>query len=190
MIRYIPEKITQGDPRLTKTVSEAMGISQNTVHSYITELIEKGVIRRTKRGLYELVQQISEFRLERSRGALESDMYAYRLCLAELLREEPRNVQEIWEYAFSEVINNVMDHSLASEIFDRYPDVYSGFTKTSFPLKNTFDGSPVSRSQAKRLCSRRRVRFFPFIHPHRPGLYSSFRQTPETFRQKSQEYLF
>jgi len=41
-----------------------------------------------------------------------------------------------------------------SEIFDRYADSNSGFTKTSIPLKNIYDSSPVSRSQAKRLCNR------------------------------------
>lgn len=269
VIRNILEKITQNDPRVTKTVSEAMGINQNTVHSYITELIETGVIRRQKRGQYELVQQIYEYRLQRSKGELDSDMYAYKLCLAELLQNDPQNVREIWKYAFSEMINNVMDHSRASEayvrvirnpvstsvilsdngvgifrkiqeyfgfesldeaigelfkgklttdsanhsgegifftsrmmddflilsdgkvfcidkyeesiltdmdalvsgtciymslsnasnkkareVFDRYADVDNGFTKTNIPLRNIYDSSPVSRSQAKRLCNR------------------------------------
>ena len=270
VVRYILEKITQRDTALTKTVSEAMGINQNTVHSYISELIDQGVVRRTKRGQYELVRQEYEYRLERSKGELDSDIYAYQNCLAELLRDEPKNVQEIWAYVFSEMFNNVIDHSgaseahvriirdpvctsvtlsdngvgifrkiqeffgfesmddaigelfkgklttdsvnhsgegiffssrmmddflilsdgkvfsinkyeesklsdmveptvtgtriymslsnssnkKASEIFDRYTDVDNGFTKTSIPLKNIFDSSPVSRSQAKRVCNR------------------------------------
>lgn len=270
VVRYILEKITQHDPSVTKTVSETMGINQNTVHTYIKELIQQGVIRRTKRGQYELVRREYEYRLKRSKGELDSDIYAYKHCLEEFLRDYPKNVREIWEYAFSEMINNVMDHSLASEanirvildsvrtaviisdngvgifrkiqeyfnfesldeaicelfkgklttdsvnhsgegvffssrmmddffilsdgkvfcinkyeesslidicdstasgtcvymslsntsskkareIFDRYADVDSGFTKTSIPLKNIYDGSPVSRSQAKRLCNR------------------------------------
>jgi hypothetical protein len=40
------------------------------------------------------------------------------------------------------------------EIFDMYADVDGGFTKTRLPLKNIFDTSPVSRSQAKRVCNR------------------------------------
>ena len=42
----------------------------------------------------------------------------------------------------------------AREIFDRYADVEGGFTRTGIPMKNLFDASPVSRSQAKRLCNR------------------------------------
>ena len=33
VLRYILEKISQQDPRITKTVSETMDINQNTVHS-------------------------------------------------------------------------------------------------------------------------------------------------------------
>ena len=270
VLRYILEKISQQDPRVTKTVSETMNINQNTVHSYITELIEQGVIRRVKRGQYELVRKQYKFCLERSKGDLDSDLYAYQKYLAPIIQDEPKNVQGIWAYAFTEMINNVMDHSLASEvhirvdrdpvntaviisdngvgifhklqehfgfptaeeaicelfkgklttdsanhsgegiffssrmmddfiilsdgkvfcidkyeesvladleefsvpgtsvymslsnssnkdtseIFDRYADSDSGFTKTSIPLKNIYDSSPVSRSQAKRLCNR------------------------------------
>ncbi|MCQ2050204.1 MAG: DUF4325 domain-containing protein [Candidatus Saccharibacteria bacterium] len=270
VIRYIIEKITQHDPHVTKTVSEVMDINQNTVHSYITELIEQEVVQRTKRGQYELVHQKYEFCLERSKGDLDSDFYTYENYLEKFFENDSQNVREIWAYAFSEMINNVMDHSLASEahirvdrdsvstsviisdngvgifrklqehfgfkspdeaicelfkgklttdsanhsgegiffssrmmddffilsdgkvfcinkyeesilanmkefsapgtcvymrlsntsnkkaseIFDRYTDVDSGFTKTSIPLKNIFDSSPVSRSQAKRLCNR------------------------------------
>lgn len=269
VLSYILEKITQQDPRVTKTVSETMGINQNTVHSYITELINQGIIKRTKRGQYELVRKRYDFCLERSKGDLDSDFYAYQKHLAPIIHDDPRNVQEIWAYAFSEMVNNVMDHSLASEahirvyrdsvstaviiadngvgifrklqehfgfpsaeeaicelfkgklttdsvnhsgegiffssrmmddffilsdgkvfcidkydesiladlsefvrgtcvymslsnnsnkdtaaIFDRYADADSGFTKTRIPLKNIYDSSPVSRSQAKRLCNR------------------------------------
>lgn len=269
VIRYILEKVTQNDPTVTKTVADAMGINQNTVHGYITELIEAGILRRRKRGQYELIQQVYEYRLERSRGELDSDISTFESCMMGLLQNDPQNVRDIWAYAFSEMINNVIDHSRASaavvriirdavnttvilsdngvgifrkireyfgfdsldeaigelfkgklttdsanhsgegiffssrmmddflilsdgkvfcidkydesiltdmgapdrgtcvymrlsnstnkkahEIFDRYADVDSGFTKTSIPLRNIFDSSPVSRSQAKRLCNR------------------------------------
>ena len=40
------------------------------------------------------------------------------------------------------------------EVFDLYASIDGGFTKTRIPLKNVFDTSPVSRSQAKRVCNR------------------------------------
>ena len=119
VLRYILEKISQQDPRITKTVSETMDINQNTVHSYISELIDQGVIRRVKRGQYELVRKQYKFCLERSKGDLDSDLYAYQKYLAPIIQDEPKNVQGIWAYAFTEMINNVMDHSLASEVHIR-----------------------------------------------------------------------
>ena len=42
----------------------------------------------------------------------------------------------------------------AKDIFAQYADADSGFTKTKIPLRQYFETNPVSRSQAKRLCSR------------------------------------
>ena len=45
-------------------------------------------------------------------------------------------------------------HKTTKEIFDQYSDIDGGFNTTKIPLKNIFDGAPVSRSQAKRVCNR------------------------------------
>ncbi|MCR5089130.1 MAG: DUF4325 domain-containing protein [Oscillospiraceae bacterium] len=42
----------------------------------------------------------------------------------------------------------------AKDVFAQYADTDSGFSKTQIPLRQYFESSPVSRSQAKRLCSR------------------------------------
>ena len=42
----------------------------------------------------------------------------------------------------------------AKDVFEQYADPDSGFTRTRIPLQQYFETSPVSRSQAKRLCSR------------------------------------
>ena len=45
-------------------------------------------------------------------------------------------------------------HKKPKEVFDLYADIEGGFIKTRIPMKNVFDSSPVSRSQAKRICNR------------------------------------
>ncbi len=270
IVQYLLEKIEEGHDSLTKCVSEAFQINQTTVHSYVKELLEQNIIRRVRRGSYELVSQSAGYKLRRSRGDLNTDTYAFDLCLKERIAGYGANVQDIWAYAFSEMVNNVMDHSQAEEleivvkqnylktsviiadngigifrkikehfgfssldeaicelfkgklttdsenhsgegiffssklmdfflivssekvftnnkfdyntvlnipsarqqgtcvlmelsnftqkqaheIFDLYANVEGGFTKTRVPLKNMFDTSPVSRSQAKRICNR------------------------------------
>jgi anti-sigma regulatory factor (Ser/Thr protein kinase) len=264
------EKIEQNDEGISKAVAENFNVNQNTVHSYINELVEKNIIRRVKRGKYELVAKTYPYELRRSNGDLDTDTYAYNYCLKNLVSSMPPNIRNIWIYVFSEMINNVVDHSMAEkvtinveqdylntkviisdngvgifekirdyfrlesvdeaicelfkgklttdsanhsgegiffsskmmdeffiissgkvftnnkydnskisdiaesnqtgtcvimclsnfsnknpqEIFNIYADVDGGFTKTRLPLKNIFDASPVSRSQAKRVCNR------------------------------------
>ena len=270
IIIYLLEKIDQGDARVSKAVSENFEINQNTVHTYINDLSKRGIIKRVKRGQYSLISQEYRYMLKRSNGELDSDIYAYNHCLLSHIQNLASNVQQIWGYVFSEMINNVMDHSeaqncsivvlqdylnttvfiydngvgifskikkhfgfesvddaicelfkgklttdsrnhsgegiffsskmmdkfyiissgriftnnkyddsnilnLASEelkgtcvvmelsnfthrnttdVFDQYANVDGGFTKTIIPMKNIFETSPVSRSQAKRICNR------------------------------------
>lgn len=267
---YILDKIAQGSISISKSVSETFSINQNTVHTYINNLVSEGIIEREKRGTYRLVNKVFSYHLKRSEGHLNTDTYAYAACLARHISDFSDNVRRIWEYAFSEMINNVMDHSAAEnldivveqnylntmviikddgvgifkkikehfnlvslddaicelfkgklttdsenhsgegiffsskmmddffifssekiftankyddsqivnminksfagtivvmtlannshkqthEIFDLFANVEGGFTKTRIPLKNIFESSPVSRSQAKRVCHR------------------------------------
>ena len=270
IIIYLLEKIEQKDKGLSKLVSEVFSVNQNTIHIYINELVKENIIKRVKRGQYELVKDIYEYDLKRENGDLDTDTYAYDYCLEEHISHLESNVQAIWNYSFSEMINNVMDHSEASEVkiiieqdylnttviiadngigifkkikehfkftsleeaicelfkgklttdsknhsgegiffsskmmddffivsskkiftnnkydnskiisiasekingtcvimslsnfthknpqevFDLYANVDGGFIKTKIPMKNIFDSSPVSRSQAKRVCNR------------------------------------
>ena len=270
IIIYLLEKIEQKDDGISKSVSEAFSVNQNTIHTYINELVDENIIKRIKRGQYELVKDVYEYNLKRENGDLDTDTYAYDHCLDKHISHLDANVQAIWSYSFSEMINNVMDHSDASdvkiiveqdylntsvmiidngigifkkikehfkfpsldeaicelfkgklttdsknhsgegiffsskmmddffivssgkiftnnkydnskiisiaaenikgtcvimslsnfthknpqEVFDLYANVDGGFIKTKIPMKNIFDTSPVSRSQAKRVCNR------------------------------------
>ena len=54
IITYILEKISSGEKdRLTEKIAETLGLNRNTVHSYINKLVDEGIIRRVKRGIYE-----------------------------------------------------------------------------------------------------------------------------------------
>ena len=116
ILLYILEKISQGTESLSKYVSNELRISQNTVHTYITELLEKGLIEKGKRGQYRMVTKSYQYTLKRSAGQLEHDTYPYDAFLEPLLLELENNIQRIWNYALSEMVNNVIDHSEAEEL--------------------------------------------------------------------------
>lgn len=268
--RYILEKISQKDPSVSKSVAMTFSVNPSTIHAYMNELVDENIIRKIKRGQYELVTFTHAYTLSRENGDLNDDTYAFNVCLKNHISHFEKNVQGIWDYAFSEMINNAMEHSLAEyvrvevsqdflctrvtiadngigifqkikdyfqlssieesicelfkgklttdtenhsgegifftsklmddffiissgkiftnnkydnssildlalenqkgttvimvlsnhshktakEIFDDYTNMDGGFVKTKIPLKNVFDASPVSRSQAKRICNR------------------------------------
>lgn len=111
IILYLLDKISKKSENISKQVTETFGVNQSTVHSYINELVKDGVLKKIKRGEYELIKNKYEFCLSRSDGHLDSDTYAYNACLKQYISHLPANVQTIWSYSFSEMINNVMDHS-------------------------------------------------------------------------------
>lgn len=267
IILYLLEKIEQNVENPSQIVSETFGINRSTVHTYMKQLVEEKVIKKVKRGTYELTDSTFQYNFSKNKNEIKNETNIYNMSLKNHIADLAPNVQEIWEYAFSEMVNNVIDHSEAKnlyilvkrnymktavaigddgvgifkkiknhfnlsslsdaicelfkgklttdkdnhsgegiffssklmdyfnilssdklfmadkfdrkrivdvsekflkgtvvymelsnythkkskEVFDKYADVNGGFSKTIIPLKNIFDASPVSRSQAKRV---------------------------------------
>ena len=116
IVLYILDKIDAGGQNLSKTVSETFNISPNTVHTYLNELIENGIIEKEKRGKYKLVTKLHEYTFKRSEGELVSDTLPYDICLESKIKHLSDNVQRIWLYGLSEMVNNVIDHSNAENM--------------------------------------------------------------------------
>lgn len=111
IIMYLLEKIESGEDGVSKIVSETFEISRNTVNGYIKELIDSGVIEKKQRDVYKLTNKEYRFELKRSEGHLDSDTFAYINCLEPIIEDLNENIQRIWNYSLSEMVNNVMDHS-------------------------------------------------------------------------------
>ena len=117
IVLYILDKIASGTKGLSNVVADAFGISTNTVHTYIHELIDEEIIVKRKRGEYELATQRNKYSFLRSQGELEIDTQAFDLCLSKQISHLSENVQHVWAYAMSEMVNNVIDHSNAEQMF-------------------------------------------------------------------------
>ena len=104
---YILEKIGQNLPDLTAHVAEVFSINRDTAHNYINRLVDEGVIRRVKRGVYALVQTEKQYEIH----APKSESVIFSDVLQPEIAHLPPNVRLIWEYAFTEMVNNVIDHS-------------------------------------------------------------------------------
>lgn len=116
IILYILDKIASGTKGFSNAVADTFDISTNTVHTYINELIDEEIIIKRKRGEYELVTKQNKYSFLRSNGELDMDTHAYDLCLKKQISHLSENIQHIWSYAMSEMVNNVIDHSLAEHM--------------------------------------------------------------------------
>ena len=116
IVLYILDKISSKTKGLSNVVAEAFDISKNTVHTYLNDLIDNGIIRKVKRGEYQLLTKREKYLFSRSKGELEIDTHPYELCLAKQISHLSENIQQIWAYAVSEMVNNVIDHSSAEHM--------------------------------------------------------------------------
>ncbi len=113
---YILEKIAQKQNGVAKYVSKELGISLNTIYSYLGEMQNDKILLKKGRNDYEILARQYKYVFKRSEGELEHDTYAYEQYLYPLIKKFSTNVENIWAYAMSEMVNNVIDHSEAEEL--------------------------------------------------------------------------
>ncbi len=113
--RYILEKIEEGSSGLAKKTSETFRTSLNTVYRYIRDMEKEHIIEKNEYA-YCLVQTARQFFLMRSKGELKEEDVIYDLYIKEVLQEMPKNVIQIWQYSFMEMMNNAIDHSEAERV--------------------------------------------------------------------------
>lgn len=108
--QYILEKIANGEQDFARRTIENFGVSKNTVYRYLREL----------KSANQIVKQGREYRLVGARKiipvnlgeAVSEDSILIRDILP-LIRDLPQNVVDIWQYCFTEMMNNAIDHSAA-----------------------------------------------------------------------------
>lgn len=114
---YMLEKIADSDPDFIGRTMEAFSISQNTVYRYLTELLHSGAVLRKKNGVYTIVSQTKQFTLSRAANELVDEQRIYeKLIYDDFIGNLPENVRKIWDFSFTEMLNNAIDHSKAEEV--------------------------------------------------------------------------
>ena len=95
-----------------KTV-DAFLVSKSSVHNYIKELLSDGVIEKAKDGSYRYVKK--EFNYVYENVNLSEDKIFDR-DIAKHVNMHEKNVLSIWRYAFTEMMNNAIEHSRSKRI--------------------------------------------------------------------------
>src|ERR1700730_9797658 len=113
---YILEHITE--PAIATKVAQKFDISRQASNRHLKTLTGEGSLvsqGKTRKRSYKVAATASNTRFYPNAPGLEEDVI-WRNDIKPFLGNLPDNVLEIWNYAFTEMFNNAIDHSGGQEI--------------------------------------------------------------------------
>jgi len=115
--KYIWEKIEQNKGMVdTDKVAEIFDISRKTVYEYLRKSINRGELRYIRRGTYQFItNKVVDEYIDIEKGKSD-EMIIYDKWIKKHLEDFPQNVRDIWIYACTEMLNNVIDHSDSKDV--------------------------------------------------------------------------
>lgn len=115
VLRYILKLISAKDKRLIAKTLEAFNgnISKSTIYNYLSKLCKDNIIRKCNSS-YELVNQTFNFVYDNNSALDESRIFSRDI--EPLIENYDANIFSIWRYAFTEMMNNAIEHSNATQI--------------------------------------------------------------------------
>ena len=113
--KFLLQCISDEEKDFVERTMEKFGVSKSTVYNYLTTLQNNGEVERVGGSMpYRIVYKTSRFTVDPTRDRSEDRLFARDV--APMLSELPQNVQRIWRYAFTAMLNNALEHSKASAI--------------------------------------------------------------------------
>ena len=112
---YILDKIDAGDDDYIEKASNAYNISDKTVYRYLREMVEDGILIKNKRQ-YRLSYEEFRYDIKRAEAEELGEDLVYTQNILKHVEALKTNVRSIWDYGFTEIMNNAIDHSEADDI--------------------------------------------------------------------------
>ncbi|MBI4521553.1 MAG: DUF4325 domain-containing protein [Gemmatimonadetes bacterium] len=99
-----------------RDVVAATGLTRQAVHHHLAKMLESGEIARVGAGRGTRYRRAADFAARYPLGGLQEDV-VWNQLLDQLvgLRDAPSNVRSILTYAFTEMLNNAIEHSSGTE---------------------------------------------------------------------------
>lgn len=115
---FIIEAIPTHSNDIVTVAMKHFAISKPTSTKYLNQLIKEEKIEKKKNGRYpqySLVAKKTNFKYD-LKDRLEEDVL-WRKDVSPLLNELPENIKRAFQYCFTEMVNNVIDHSNANHVY-------------------------------------------------------------------------
>lgn len=119
--KFIVENLDQHPTDIVKVVSARFLCTRQAVHQHLRRLVEEGAIEEaghTRNKVYRLAPLVKWERRYPLDGRVGEDA-VWRDAVAPSLGPMPADVLSIWQYGFTEMLNNAIDHSGGTTIVVR-----------------------------------------------------------------------
>ena len=116
--KFIIESLGEHPRDIVRLTAEKFGCTRQAVHKHLQRLIADGSVTengQTRNKTYHLAPLAKWSKQYLLAHGLAEDA-VWRNDIAELLGKLPENVLNIWHYGFTEMFNNVIDHSGATVV--------------------------------------------------------------------------
>jgi biotin operon repressor len=116
--KFLVDNIEAHPTDVVRLAAEKFGCSRQAVHKHMQRLIAEGavVVSGTTRSRRYALAPLLQWEQQYALGSGISEDAVWRNDVAPRLGKLPENVLNIWHYGFTEMLNNVIDHSGASRV--------------------------------------------------------------------------
>jgi anti-sigma regulatory factor (Ser/Thr protein kinase) len=114
--QFILENVETNPKEFISLASKHFQITRQAVNKHIRLLIEQGALKRVNKGHYEhssVAEWSDTFLIKNT----PSEDVVWREKIAPHINQLPDNARHIWNYGFTEIFNNAIDHSQSETIF-------------------------------------------------------------------------
>ena len=116
--QYILEHVSANPNNIALKTAQKFDITRQAVNKHLKRLVEQGSLSATgtsRNRRYYLQEKVSYLQTYELTQNLQEDI-VWTKDIAEHLSSLPKNVVDIWNYGFTEIFNNAIDHSDGNEI--------------------------------------------------------------------------
>lgn len=111
--RFIIDNVQKHPADISRVASVHFGISRQAVSRHLRLMVKEGVLfaEGETRGRRYRLQYLTEWRHTYALHDAPAEHEVWRSDVLPVLGEVPENIRDIWQYGFTEMFNNVLDHS-------------------------------------------------------------------------------
>lgn len=113
--RYMLEHIDNKDTEFIKKTINTFSISKTTAYNYIKAMLQDNIIEKCSEGYPYSLKNIEQVYCYQTSDDLQEDQIFVN-DINKWVNNLQKNVYNIWRYAFTEMMNNAIDHAEAKEI--------------------------------------------------------------------------